>query len=90
MERVFKIYCHPKEGAPEFEGGLLECADISIQGTPSAMKAIGEFLISCAEKFATLNGNEIAHFHLSDEWRSWSESFTDIVSASLPVIGDDK
>ncbi|MDB0567594.1 hypothetical protein AB6Q13_09350 [Ralstonia solanacearum] len=90
MESVFKIYCHPKEGVPEFEGGLLECADISIQGTPSEMKVIGEFLISCAERFATCHGDEIVHFHLSDEWQNWEETFADIVGASLPIIGDEK
>ncbi|CAH0445633.1 Imm32 family immunity protein [Ralstonia pseudosolanacearum] len=84
MKNAFRIYCHLKDGV-EFEGGLLQCSDISIQGTPSALKAIGEFLASCAERFESLNGSEIAHFHLSDEWRSWDTDFTDIVSASLPV-----
>ncbi|WP_247550157.1 Imm32 family immunity protein [Ralstonia solanacearum] len=83
MENIFKVYCHPKAGAV-FEDGLLECLDVSIQGNPDSLRKIGEFLILCADRFDGLNNDEVAHFHLSDELKSWGEGCPDIIGVSLP------
>ncbi|AEG70787.1 hypothetical protein PP715_24005 [Ralstonia solanacearum] len=83
MKNIFKVYCHPKAGAV-FDGGLLECLDVSIQGNPDSLRKIGEFLILCADRFDGLNNDEVAHFHLSDELKSWGEGCPDIIGVSLP------
>ncbi|WP_084085261.1 Imm32 family immunity protein [Cupriavidus sp. USMAA2-4] len=79
----YKVYCHPKNEVV-FEGGLIECLDVSIQGSPDSLRKIGEFLISCAERFDGLSHEEIAHFHLSDELKNWGDGCPDIIGASLP------
>ncbi|WP_459204343.1 Imm32 family immunity protein (plasmid) [Ralstonia pseudosolanacearum] len=83
MKNIFKVYCHQKAGAV-FEDGLLECLDISIQGNSDSLRKIGEFLILCADRFEGLDGDELAHFHLSDELKNWGEDCPDIIGVSLP------
>ncbi|MHA6914543.1 hypothetical protein ACQUJO_15605 [Ralstonia pseudosolanacearum] len=55
-----------------------------IQGDLDYLRKIGEFLIFCADRFEGLDGDTIAHFHLSDELKNWDEGCPDIIGVSLP------
>lgn len=83
---LLKAYCHSAETL-ESCSAPIECHEVSFQASPIALREIAAFLLRCADKLDENSKGGADHFHLQDEWKGWSEDFTDVI-VFPPVLGN--